>query len=87
MKIAILGTRGIPARYGGFETLADQLAKRLVQREHQVTVYCRKPFVTPNDDFDHRVRRIILPTISNKHLDTLFHTFLSVVHVLFNLLP
>ena len=32
MKIAILGTRGIPARYGGFETLADQLSKRLVDR-------------------------------------------------------
>ena len=83
MKIAILGTRGIPARYGGFETLADQLAKRLVQRGHQVAVYCRKPFVKPDDDFDHRIRRIILPTISNKHFDTLFHTFLSVLHVLF----
>jgi glycosyltransferase involved in cell wall biosynthesis len=82
MKIAILGTRGIPARYGGFETLADQLATRLVQRGHQVTVYCRKPFVTANDDFDPRIRRIILPTISNKYFDTLFHTFLSVLHVL-----
>jgi glycosyltransferase involved in cell wall biosynthesis len=83
MKIAILGTRGVPARYGGFETLADQLATRLVRRGHQVAVYCRKPFVGPDDDFDHRIRRVILPTISNKHLDTLFHTFLSVLHVLF----
>ena len=43
MKIAILGTRGIPARYGGFETLAEQLATRLAARGHAVTVYCRKP--------------------------------------------
>src|SRR5712692_5353168 len=42
MKIAIIGTRGIPARYGGFETFAEQLSKRLVTRGHQVTVYCRR---------------------------------------------
>jgi len=83
MNISILGTRGVPARYGGFETLADQLSKRLVRRGHQVTVYCRKPFVAPDDEFDHRIRRVILPTISNEHLDTLFHTFISVLHVLF----
>ncbi|MBI4482243.1 MAG: DUF1972 domain-containing protein, partial [Acidobacteria bacterium] len=38
MKIAIIGTRGIPASYGGFETFAEELAARLVQRGHQVTV-------------------------------------------------
>jgi glycosyltransferase involved in cell wall biosynthesis len=83
LKIAILGTRGIPARYGGFETLADELSRRLVEREYQVTVYCRRPFTDPDDVFDPRIRRVILPTISNKHFDTLFHTFLSVLHVTF----
>lgn len=84
MKIAILGTRGIPARYGGFETLADELSRRLAERGHEVTVYCRKPFTTPEDDYDLRIRRVILPTISNKHFDTLVHSFLSVLHVLFS---
>ncbi|NOT63755.1 MAG: DUF1972 domain-containing protein, partial [Acidobacteria bacterium] len=37
MKIAILGTRGIPANYGGFETFAEQLGVRLAARGHQVT--------------------------------------------------
>ena len=37
--MAILGTRGIPARYGGFETFAEQLAIRLVERGFRVTVY------------------------------------------------
>lgn len=83
MKIAILGTRGIPARYGGFETLADHLSARLAARGHEVTVYCRKPFTRPDDRFDSRIRRVILPTISSKHFDTLFHTFLSIVHVIF----
>ncbi|MEA2344368.1 MAG: hypothetical protein QOF63_2537 [Thermoanaerobaculia bacterium] len=41
LKIAIAGTRGIPARYGGFETFADELSARLVERGHEVAVYCR----------------------------------------------
>src|SRR5215813_3856777 len=40
MKLAIVGTRGIPANYGGFETFAEELATRLAARGHQVTVYC-----------------------------------------------
>jgi glycosyltransferase involved in cell wall biosynthesis len=73
MKIAILGTRGIPARYGGFETLAEQLSARLAARGHEVTVYCRRPFTTPQDVVATGVRRVILPTISR----------LSLVHVSF----
>ena len=84
MKIAILGTRGIPARYGGFETLADRLSRRLVERGHDVTVYCRKAFTRPGDVLDPRIRRVILPGLPSKHFDTLVHTFLSVIHVLFS---
>jgi glycosyltransferase involved in cell wall biosynthesis len=40
MRLAILGARGIPAHYGGFETFAEQLAVRLVERGHEVTVFC-----------------------------------------------
>jgi glycosyltransferase involved in cell wall biosynthesis len=83
MKIAILGTRGIPCRYGGFETLAEQLSKRLVARGHEVSVYCRRPFTPEDDGLDPRIQRIILPTIKTKHFDTAFHTLLSVIHVLF----
>ena len=39
-RIAILGSRGIPARYGGFETFAEELSVRLVERGHAVTVFC-----------------------------------------------
>ena len=48
MKIAILGTRGIPASYSGFETAAEQLASRLSDRGHEVIVYCRSHVVDPN---------------------------------------
>jgi glycosyltransferase involved in cell wall biosynthesis len=83
MKIAILGTRGIPARYGGFETLADQLSKRLVDRGHEVAVYCRRAFTRPDDVFDARIRRVILPSVHSKYLDTLVNGFLSGLHVTF----
>ena len=42
MKLGIVGTRGIPAKYGGFETFAQELAPRLVHRGFEVTVYCDK---------------------------------------------
>jgi len=42
MKIGIVGTRGIPARYGGFETCAEELAKGLASRGHRVYVACRR---------------------------------------------
>ena len=85
MKIAILGTRGIPNRYGGFEAFAEKLSLRLTQDGHQVSVYCRRPFTRPEDDqiIDPRIRRVILPTISAMHLDTPIHTLLSVLHVAF----
>jgi glycosyltransferase involved in cell wall biosynthesis len=57
MRIAILGTRGIPNRYGGFEQISETLAGGLVARGHQVTVYC--PHHHPcADDVWNGIRRI-----------------------------
>jgi glycosyltransferase involved in cell wall biosynthesis len=80
MKLAILGTRGIPANYGGFETFAEELAPRLVERGHDVTVYCRSNNVSYPHPIYKGVRLKILPTIGTKYLDTVAHTFLSVLH-------
>jgi len=80
MRIAILGTRGIPANYGGFETFAEHLSTRLVARGHDVTVYCRAHYVSPRQIEFQGVRLKVLPTIRHKYLDTVVHTFLSAVH-------
>src|SRR5919199_6827568 len=80
MKIAILGTRGIPANYGGFETFAEQLSTRLVARGHEITVYGRKHYSTTGARFHGGVRLVILPTIRHKYFDTVVHTFLSALH-------
>src|SRR5436190_19413141 len=77
MRIAILGTRGIPASYGGFETFAEHLSTRLVARGHEVTVYCRAHYVSPRQLEYHGVKLRLLPTIRHKYLDTVVHTFIS----------
>jgi hypothetical protein len=41
VRIAMVGTRGVPARYGGFETAVEEVGQRLVARGHDVVVYCR----------------------------------------------
>ncbi len=84
MKIAIVGTRGIPNRYGGFEQFAEKVSSILADRGHEVTVYCRKPYTTPDDVYDRRVRRVILPTVLQKHLDTWSSGLLAGVHVAFS---
>jgi len=80
MRIAILGTRGVPASYGGFETFAEHLSTRLVARGHEVTVYCRAHYVSPRQLEYHGVRLKVLPTIRHKYFDTVIHAFLSAVH-------
>jgi glycosyltransferase involved in cell wall biosynthesis len=78
VKFAIVGTRGIPARYGGFETFAEELSTRLAARGHHVTVYCRQKYESPYRG----VFLTFLPTIRHKYLDTITHSFLSTLHLL-----
>lgn len=82
MKIAIMGIRGIPANYGGFETFAEELSTRLVQKGHQVTVYGRANKIDYKEKYFKGVELVILPTISHKYFDTVVHTFLCVFHAL-----
>ena len=82
MKLAIVGTRGIPANYGGFETFAEELATRLAARGHDVTVYGRSNNIRYSQPTYKGVKLAILPTIGTKHLDTVAHTFLSVLHAI-----
>lgn len=81
MRIAILGTRGIPAAYGGFETFAEELSTRLARRGHEVTVYCREPHPEP---VWRGVRLRHIPPVRHKYLETVAHTFLSTLDLLRN---
>ncbi|MGD0114446.1 MAG: DUF1972 domain-containing protein [Dehalococcoidia bacterium] len=84
LKIAIIGARGIPARWGGFETVASELAPRLVTRGHEVTVYCRPRYSLPTrPDTYQGVKLRYLPALYTKSLETLSHETLSAAHALF----
>jgi len=83
VKVAILGTRGVPANYGGFETLAEELGRRLADRGHDVTVYCRRGFVDPSLGSYCGMRLVVLPSIRTKHLETVTNTLLSALHAAF----
>ena len=89
-SIAIVGTRGIPARYGGFETLAEELAPRLARRGHDVCVYSRRHAIGPLPDppehgmYSYKgVRVRVLRAPKQKHLETVVHTFFSAFDALF----
>lgn len=81
LKIALLGTRGIPARYGGFETFAEELSRHLTERGHEVTVYARHPFGSPNPGpiMYEGVQVVSAPTIMNKYLETPVHALTSFI--------
>lgn len=84
LRIALMGSRGIPATYSGFETFYEQLAVRLAARGHAVTVYNRRHHFTTHATEYKGVRIVTLPSIPSKHLDTLTHSFLSLVHALWS---
>ena len=80
MKLAIVGCRGVPARYGGFETLAEELGRRLAARGHAVTVYGRTGSVDPALREYRGMRLVVLPAVRRKHLETVLHTALACLH-------
>src|ERR1700744_1674559 len=84
MKIALMGTRGVPARYGGFETCVEEVGRRLAKAGHEVVVYCR----TTNADEGveqpteyEGMQLVHLPAVTKKSLETLSHTAISTAHL------
>jgi glycosyltransferase involved in cell wall biosynthesis len=84
LSIAMVGTRGVPARYGGFETAVEEVGRRLADRGHRVVVYCR---TTPGDTgprpADHLGMQLVhLPAARKRSLETLSHSALSIAHLI-----
>jgi glycosyltransferase involved in cell wall biosynthesis len=81
MKIAILGIRGVPARYGGLETCAEEIGARLVERGHEVVCYCRRGGEDDELESYRGIKRILLPSLRHKITDTYSHSLLACMHV------
>jgi glycosyltransferase involved in cell wall biosynthesis len=82
MRTAMMGSRGVPARYGGSETAIEEIGRRLVERGHQVVVYCRRHNNSTSSRWHLGMERVILPSAHTKNLDTPSHTLLSIMHAL-----
>jgi len=84
MKIAILGSRGIPAIIGGFETFAEEVATRLVKKGFEVTVYCeRNLYPKPRMKVHKGVKLVHIPAMRSKSFEALLYDLFSLIHSLF----
>lgn len=81
MKIAILGTRGVPAQHGGFETFAEHLSLYLANRGWDVTVYCQEDGAgLIRQDVWRCVKRVIIPVERSGAAGTVQFDWLSIKH-------
>ena len=80
MKIALIGTRGIPATYGGFETCTQEIGQRLVHRGHEVWVYCRAGHYPEKQERYLGMNLVYINEPRSRFLETVFHTYKSLLH-------
>jgi len=83
MKVAFIGAKGVPPKFGGVEVHVDELSRGLVRMGGQAVVYVRNWYTPPRLRTHGGVRLVHLPTIRTKHLDAAVHSFLATVHCLF----
>lgn len=82
MKIAVIGIRGLPANYGGFETCAEQVARHWRSKGHEVRVYCRRHRYRSRPSRYDGVELRYVPAIPSTSLETLSHSLLSILHLI-----
>ncbi len=75
LKIAMLGSKGLPSVFGGIERHIEQVGLRLAERGHEVTVFGRNPFSRPGTYLGMKIR--VMPAIPTKNLDTATNTLFS----------
>lgn len=83
MKIAIIGTRGYPYVYSGYETFVSELAPRLIKAGYQIYVYCHKSLFNSYPKVVNGINLVYLPAIERKSLSQFTHSFLSTIHAIF----
>lgn len=82
MKIYFIGQKGIPAKQGGVERHAEELAVRLVRAGHEVFVYTRPNYTKASLKKYKGINLISIPSIGTKHLDAISHTFRACLDVI-----
>ncbi len=80
MTVAIIGSRGYPYVYSGYETFVKELSERLVQKGIRVKVYCHKNLFQSFPKQVNGIELVYIPTIETKSLSQPVHSFLSMLH-------
>jgi glycosyltransferase involved in cell wall biosynthesis len=84
INISIIGTRGYPYVYSGYETFVKQLSERLVLKSCNVTVYCHKGLFIKRPKEIKGIKLVYVPTIETKIFSQPIHSFLSIIHACFS---
>jgi glycosyltransferase involved in cell wall biosynthesis len=82
LHIAVIGVRAIPNDYSGLERSCECLFPLLVERGHDVTVYCRPGALTPMPQNYRGVRLVVTQALSGRSLETLSHATTSLAHAM-----
>ena len=83
-KIAIIGSRGYPYVYSGYETLVKELSERLVKSGNEVTVYCHRKLFNEKPKKVNGINLVYTPSVSSKIFSQLYNSFFSFIHVCFS---
>ena len=84
LKISIIGSRGYPYVYSGYETLVKAIAERMTARGVEVTVYCHSHLFVNKLKQINGIRLVYIPTLQSKTLSQPIHSFMAFWHVVFS---
>lgn len=80
MQISIIGSRGYPYVYSGYETFVKELSERLVKKGYRVRVYCHRQLFDERPATVNGIELVYIPGIESKILSQPIHSFLSMLH-------
>ena len=84
LKVCILGAKGYPYVYGGYDTMVKELGERLQKKEVDVRVYCHRSLFKERPAEVNGIKLIYTPAIESKSLTQLSHSFVSMLHACFS---
>jgi glycosyltransferase involved in cell wall biosynthesis len=84
LKIAIIGSRGYPYVYSGYETLVKNIGERMVAQGIEVTVYCHSYLFEQKPKSLNGIQLKYIPTIKSKSLSQPIHSFMAFWHAAFS---
>lgn len=84
LQLSIIGVKGYPYVYGGYETLIKELAERISEKNVEVTVYCHQSLFADRPKKVGNVKLVYIPCIESKALSQLTHSLLSTIYACFS---